>query len=174
MLTKPRPKLKLPRRPKKPHAVVTAVVVAHPQAVVMPVTSPEVTSRPATRSAWTICVALRATATVLLVEMLPLALLLCSAPGATADAVSALVARLAVLVTTLVLPPELEHPQLRITLHTQTPSGKTTQISLSRLIADPSSLLANMDSENPASPPSTAASPNLPKAVPDSGKKEGE
>lgn len=36
------------------------------------------------------------------------------------------------------------------------------------------SLLANMDSENPASPPSTAASPNLPKAVPDSGKKEGE
>ncbi|OAA76289.1 MIF4-like, type 1/2/3 [Akanthomyces lecanii RCEF 1005] len=36
------------------------------------------------------------------------------------------------------------------------------------------SLLANMDSENPASPPSAAASPALSKAVPDSGKKESE
>lgn len=36
------------------------------------------------------------------------------------------------------------------------------------------SLLANMDSENPASPPSAAASPALSKAVPDSDKKESE
>ena len=36
------------------------------------------------------------------------------------------------------------------------------------------SLLANMETENPASPPSTAASPALSKAVPDSDKKDGE
>ncbi|ATY67264.1 eukaryotic translation initiation factor subunit eIF [Cordyceps militaris] len=36
------------------------------------------------------------------------------------------------------------------------------------------SLLATMDSENPASPPSAAASPALSKAVPDSDKKESE
>lgn len=31
-----------------------------------------------------------------------------------------------------------------------------------------------METENPASPPSTAASPNVSKAVPDSNKKEAE
>lgn len=36
------------------------------------------------------------------------------------------------------------------------------------------SLLANMETENPASPPSTSASPSIPKAVPDSDKKDGE
>ncbi|KAH7313310.1 hypothetical protein B0I35DRAFT_480008 [Stachybotrys elegans] len=36
------------------------------------------------------------------------------------------------------------------------------------------SLLANMETDNPASPPSTAASPSLSKTVPDSDKKEGE
>lgn len=36
------------------------------------------------------------------------------------------------------------------------------------------SLLANMETENPASPPSTSASPALSKAVPDSDKKDGE
>ncbi|KAF7538763.1 hypothetical protein G7Z17_g12573 [Cylindrodendrum hubeiense] len=36
------------------------------------------------------------------------------------------------------------------------------------------SLLANMETEHPASPPSTSASPMMSKAVPDSGKKESE
>ncbi|KPM46176.1 Eukaryotic translation initiation factor 4 gamma [Neonectria ditissima] len=36
------------------------------------------------------------------------------------------------------------------------------------------SLLANMETEHPASPPSTSASPMISKAVPDSGKKESE
>jgi len=36
------------------------------------------------------------------------------------------------------------------------------------------SLLANMETEHPASPPSTSASPAMSKAVPDSGKKDGE
>ena len=36
------------------------------------------------------------------------------------------------------------------------------------------SLLANMETENPASPPSTSASPSISKAVPDSDKKDGE
>ncbi|KAI9167359.1 LOW QUALITY PROTEIN: Eukaryotic translation initiation factor 4 gamma [Paramyrothecium foliicola] len=36
------------------------------------------------------------------------------------------------------------------------------------------SLLANMETENPASPPSTSASPSISKAVPDSDKKESE
>ncbi|KFA75200.1 hypothetical protein S40288_00149 [Stachybotrys chartarum IBT 40288] len=36
------------------------------------------------------------------------------------------------------------------------------------------SLLANMETENPASPPSTSASPSLSKAVPDSDKKESD
>lgn len=48
------------------------------------------------------------------------------------------------------------------------------RIKLDQTLTTMDSLLANMETENPASPPSTAASPALSKAVPDSDKKDGE
>ena len=46
--------------------------------------------------------------------------------------------------------------------------------NFSKLLTSALSLLANMETENPASPPSTSASPAMAKAVPDSDKKESE